>query len=53
MTIQSKTYDMFAKQLSDKEKEDLWPVIVNACSVYDNYRQQTSRNIPVFLCSKQ
>ena len=53
MTLQSKTYDMLAKQLSDKEKEDLWPVIVNACSVYDDYRQRTSRNIPVFLCSKQ
>ncbi len=53
MTIKSKTYDMFAKQLSDEEKEDLWPVIVNACSVYDDYRQRTSRNIPVFLCSKQ
>jgi len=53
MTINSKTYDMFAKKLSDEEKESLWPIIIKKAPFYDEYQRNTTRNIPVFLCSKQ
>ena len=53
MTIKSKTYNMFAKKLSDEEKENLWPVIIKAGPFYDEYQKKITRNIPVFLCSKE
>ena len=53
MTIKSKTYKMLAKKLSDEEKENLWPIIIKAGPFYDDYQKNTTRNIPVFLCSKE
>ena len=53
MTIKSKTYKMLAKKLSDEEKENLWPMIIKAGPFYDDYQKNTTRNIPVFLCSKE
>jgi len=53
MTIKSKTYKMIAKKLSDEEKENLWPIIIKAGPFYDDYQKNTTRNIPVFLCSKE
>ena len=53
MTIKSKTYKMLAKKLSDEEKENLWPMIIKAGPFYDEYQKNTTRNIPVFLCSKE
>jgi len=37
--------------LSDKEKNNIWPTIIEACPFYEEYRQKTTRNIPVFVCS--
>ena len=53
MTVKSKTYNMLAKKLSDEEKENLWPVIIKAGPFYDEYQRKITRNIPVFLCSKE
>ena len=53
MTVKSKTYNMIAKKLSDEEKENLWPVIIKAGPFYDEYQKKITRNIPVFLCSKE
>ena len=53
MTIKSKTYKMLAKKLSDEEKENLWPIIIKAGPFYDEYQKKITRNIPVFLCSKE
>ena len=53
MTVKSNTYNMLAKKLSDEEKENLWPVIIKAGPFYDEYQKKITRNIPVFLCSKE
>ena len=53
MTVKSKTYNMFAKLLSDEEKENIWPIIIKAGPFYDEYQKKITRNIPVFLCSKE
>ena len=53
VTIKSKTYNMFAKLLSDEEKENIWPIIIKAGPFYDEYQKKITRNIPVFLCSKE
>ena len=53
MTVKSKTYNMLAKKLSDEEKENIWPVIIKAGPFYDEYQKKITRNIPVFLCSKE
>jgi len=53
MTVKSKTYNMFAKKLSDEEKENIWPIIIKAGPFYDEYQKKITRNIPVFLCSKE
>ena len=53
MTVKSKTYNMFAKILSDEEKENIWPIIIKAGPFYDEYQKKITRNIPVFLCSKE
>ena len=51
MTVNSNTFTAHARQLSDEEKDSLWPFIIEACSFYEEYRQKASRNIPVFICS--
>lgn len=53
MTVKSKTYNMLAKKLSDEEKENIWPIIIKAGPFYDEYQKKITRNIPVFLCSKE
>ena len=53
MTVKSNTYNMFAKLLSDEEKENIWPIIIKAGPFYDEYQKKITRNIPVFLCSKE
>tara|TARA_B100000029_G_scaffold160741_1_gene156621 strand:+ start:533 stop:967 length:435 start_codon:yes stop_codon:yes gene_type:complete len=52
MTIRSKTFEAHAKELSDQEKERIWPIIIEACPYYEDYRKQTNRKIPVFICSR-
>ena len=51
MTVNSNTFTAHARMLSDKEKNNLWPTIIKACSFYDEYREKTTRNIHVFICS--
>ena len=51
MTVNSKTFTANAKKLSEHEKESIWPYIIKACPFYEEYRQKTTRNIPVFICS--
>ena len=51
MTVNSNTFSAHARQLSDEEKQSLWPLIIKECPFYEEYRQKASRNIPVFICS--
>ena len=51
ITVNAKTFTAHAKKLSDDEKESIWPFIIKACPYYEEYRQKTTRNIPVFICS--
>ena len=51
MTVNSKTFTAHARMFSDKEKNNIWPTIIEACPYYEEYRQKTTRNIPVFVCS--
>ena len=46
-------FEKAAESLSDQEKENLWPIIIKKAPFYDEYQRKTTRNIPVFLCSKE
>ena len=39
-----------ARQVSDEEKADLWPVLLSVYPDFDEYQARTDRNIPVFNC---
>ena len=39
-----------AKELSKEKKEELWPLICSFYPDYETYKNNTSREIPVFLC---
>ena len=41
---------MKARQASDEEKRDLWPVLLKMYPDFDQYQARTDRNIPVFIC---
>ncbi|MEH6550056.1 MAG: nitroreductase family deazaflavin-dependent oxidoreductase [Pseudomonadales bacterium] len=42
---------MKARQVSDEEKTDLWPIICAVHPGFDGYQERTDRNIPVMLCT--
>jgi len=39
-----------ARQVSDAEKAQLWPICVQHYREYADYQARTDRNIPVFVC---
>ena len=39
-----------ARQVSDEEKAELWPVLLAVYPDFDEYQARTDRNIPVFSC---
>ena len=41
-----------AEELSKEDKYDLWPLICSFYPDYENYQNNTQREIPVFLCKK-
>ena len=41
---------MRARQASDAEKEEIWPLAVDTYKDFDIYQARTERNIPVFIC---
>jgi deazaflavin-dependent oxidoreductase (nitroreductase family) len=41
-----------AEELSKEKKEVLWPLICSFYPAYETYQNNTSRDIPVFLCRK-
>lgn len=45
---EEKTYR--ARQVSDKEKAELWPHLLSLYPDFDEYQARTDRNIPVFSC---
>ena len=45
-----KRMNLFARQVSDAEKEQLWPTCVKHYKEFADYRARTDRNIPVFDC---
>jgi len=52
MQVFSDRFKMKATELSEDEKNKLWPEIIEAYPGYENYQKVTNRNIPVFLCKK-
>ena len=45
-----KRMNLFARQVSDEEKEALWPICDEHYLEFADYRARTSRNIPIFNC---
>ena len=45
-----KSRKMRARIASSEEKPDLWPVSDSFYAPFADYRQRTSRDIPVFVC---
>ena len=45
-----KRMNLFARQVDDAEKEELWPTCVKHYKEFADYRVRTDRNIPVFNC---
>jgi deazaflavin-dependent oxidoreductase (nitroreductase family) len=45
-----KKMELFARQVDDAEKEELWPTCVENYHEFADYRARTDRNIPVFNC---
>lgn len=42
---------MRARQASDEEKANLWPIAVATYKDFDLYKSRTDRNIPLMICS--
>lgn len=40
-----------AKTASIDEKAEMWPILIEKAAFYDDYRKQTSRDIPMVLLS--
>lgn len=51
ITARGTTRAMIARTASAEEKHDLWPSIVKAYSGYASYQRNTSRDIPVVICT--
>ena len=52
--MESEYWDKAKEKLVDFAvwlRDNLWPTIIKACSFYEEYREKTTRNIPVFICS--
>ena len=45
-----KRMELFARQVDDAEKAELWPICVKHYHEFDDYQARTDRNIPVFDC---
>lgn len=45
-----KRMELYARQVDDAEKEELWPICVQHYKEFADYRARTDRNIPVFNC---
>jgi deazaflavin-dependent oxidoreductase (nitroreductase family) len=50
LTVDGTTLEMTARVVSDEEKAEMWPRIVEAYKGYEGYRKKTDRNIPVVVC---
>ena len=48
--LRGQDIDVLAEQVSDKKKEELWPILYSYYPPYDDYQKKTKRNIPVFDC---
>ena len=49
----SERMNLVARQVSDEEKDALWPICDAAYPDFANYRARTDRNIPVFDCQPE
>lgn len=45
-----KSWQLRARLASDEEKTSIWPVCDEHYAPFAEYRQRTSRNIPIFIC---
>ncbi len=42
--------ELRARQVSEEEKAELWPICCRFYAPYEQYQQRTDRSIPVFAC---
>jgi deazaflavin-dependent oxidoreductase (nitroreductase family) len=50
LTVDGETLELTARVVSDEEKAEMWPRIVEAYKGYAGYQEKTDRNIPVVVC---
>ncbi len=50
LTIDGTTQAMTARTATAEEKQELWPLIVEAYKGYAGYQRRTDRDIPVIIC---
>jgi deazaflavin-dependent oxidoreductase (nitroreductase family) len=50
VTADGASHELTARTVSDDEKAEMWPRIVEGYKGYAGYAQKTDRNIPVVLC---
>jgi deazaflavin-dependent oxidoreductase (nitroreductase family) len=50
LTVHGETLEMTARVVSDEEKAEMWPRVVEAYKGYAGYQRKTDRNIPVVVC---
>lgn len=50
LVVRGETLPMTARTVSDDERVEMWPRIVDAYSGYAGYQSKTERTIPVVLC---
>jgi deazaflavin-dependent oxidoreductase (nitroreductase family) len=50
LTVDGTTLEMTARVVSDEEKAEMWPRIIEAYKGYAGYQKKTDRNIPVVIC---
>jgi deazaflavin-dependent oxidoreductase (nitroreductase family) len=50
VTVHSKRMQLAARQATDAEKTEVWPLCCEHYGDFDLYQRRTPRNIPIFIC---
>ena len=50
VTVNGEKLQLVARQASDEEKTEVWPLCCEHYSDFDLYQRRTPRNIPIFIC---
>ena len=50
VTVHGKRMQLVARQATDAEKTEVWPLCCEHYPDFDLYQRRTPRNIPIFIC---